>query len=109
MVKHPNTGRIKDGVNAIGEQLGDNRSVLERHVQTILVAILIGLVGWVGVSVSQSREAIARQQVQLGYMAEQLKNLHDSVSDMNYGVLDARLNAVEYRVDKVEKECLHGE
>lgn len=37
--------------------------MLERHIQTVLAAMMIGLIAWVGVSVTSSRETIAALKV----------------------------------------------
>ena len=39
-----------------------SRSAWERHLQTALAAIIIGAVGWVGMTVTGNREEIARLQ-----------------------------------------------
>jgi len=80
------------------------RNALERHIQTIILALLIGLVGWVGVSVTDGREADARQEVQLINLADQVKELRKAVAVMNVGVIEARLNEHERRIITLEKE-----
>lgn len=68
-------------------------SVFERHLQTILVAIITALLLWVGYTVSNSSVEIVRLQEQVSGLNDRL----DSVSSLNDRVVgvETRLKILE--------------
>lgn len=66
-----------------GENVSDQegKSALERHAQTIIGAILIGLVTWTGNSVTQSRESIARMDERFISISADIADLKKRVGD----------------------------
>ena len=61
-----------------------NGTIMEQHVQTIITTVMAGLVAWIGLSVSDNNEAIAR-------MDERMKSLQGSVLSIQ-GQLSAATN-----------------
>lgn len=41
-----------------GRRASDRRGTLERHAQTVLVSLVILLIGWVGVSITELRDTV---------------------------------------------------
>ncbi len=90
-------------------------SAMERHAQTIIGAILVGLIAWVGMSVTSSKEDIAKLQTN----QENIKSaLVDIKSDLKIAVRDRftatqaremrsgcqdRMNKLENRLDNLER------
>jgi hypothetical protein len=52
----------------------DKTSVFERHAQTILTGIVAGLIGWVGISVSQQATSIALLQQSLDQLQRKVED-----------------------------------
>jgi len=80
----------------------EGNSVMERHAQTIIGAILIGLIIWVGQSSMKGLEADARQEAKLETMADEIKELRKAFSVMNLGAVEERINGLERRVSVIE-------
>ena len=53
----------------------------ERHVQTAVGFVIVGVVGWVGVGVSDSREAIARMEATILGLQQQVVDLRTQVRE----------------------------
>ncbi|SLN31692.1 hypothetical protein [Oceanibacterium hippocampi] len=51
----------------------------ERHLQTLVGFVLCGLIGWVGVSVADGREAVARVEERVSYLAETVRDLKQEI------------------------------
>lgn len=71
---------------------------VERHIQTILAALLIGLVGWVGITVYQTGVTVARLEERVGYMAIQIQ------------ALDVKMNAAasgRYSASDAARDFVH--
>lgn len=75
---------------------------IERHTQTILTGIVAGLIGWVGISVSQQATSIALLQQSLDQIQRKVEILTPLASKITE--LEIRHNYNESRIDKIEKD-----
>jgi endo-1,4-beta-D-glucanase Y len=66
----------------------DTKTGLERHLQTILSAVALAIMLWVGSSITQTRESLARLDERVAGVQERL----------------ARLEQLERRVDIIERD-----
>ena len=90
----------------------EQRTTLERHVQTITIAVAIALMGWVGMSVADSRESIARLEVQIEGLHSVIDRMQRAQSagfsrreaEASHAELGRRIDRVENRVDELESE-----
>jgi hypothetical protein len=46
---------------------------VERHLQTLIVIIIVGLLGWVGTTVQSTEVAVARLTVELEFLKEEMR------------------------------------
>lgn len=69
---------------------------LERHIQTGVAIVLVGLVGWVGLTVTGNREQIAR-------LDERVDNLVQAFARVD-ARLDGRYQATEAKRDFAERD-----
>lgn len=81
-------------------------SGFERHLQTIVGALLVGMVGWVGISVTDSREKIGRMDEKFIAMAEDIAELKGRVGDgvqLQLQIKDttSRVNACHYKIEGI--------
>jgi len=89
------------------------RGVMERHVQTILTAVVAALLGWVGVSLLDLRDRTTRLEVQTHNVAAMVA---DGTNDRFRGAdwrrekerLDDRYNALVRRVEALEEGQQRG-
>ncbi len=94
----------------------EHRSAMEKHIQTVLGVLATGLIAWVGISTTDSRESIARLEVQTAVLqarvAEIRSDLKQSMSrgvtkeemDDRFSVCQRRLIELEHRMLEVEKQ-----
>ena len=52
-----------------------SRPTFERHLQTAIAAILVGLVGWIGVSITGMSESVARLEVKQEVMQRDIDKM----------------------------------
>jgi hypothetical protein len=90
-------------------------SVFERHAQTALTVAIISIMAWVGMSVSGSREAIARLEVTVKFLQMDVVDLRkstekwisgrytQSMSNRDLRVIHKRLDILEDNAMKVNK------
>lgn len=50
-------------------------SIIERHAQTVLTAIVAGLIGWVGITVSAQERNVAVMSVQIDTLTKDMDEL----------------------------------
>ncbi|MGN6383663.1 MAG: hypothetical protein ACTHMK_13755 [Dyella sp.] len=67
-----------------------SRSSLERHTQTVMVAVVIGLLAWVGKTVSDQTVTLAKLQVSVSNLES---NSRDSYSKSDAREMHTRLQA----------------
>lgn len=84
---------------------------MERHIQTVLAAILIGLVGWVGLTVTGNREQISRVEERLTFMNDTIKDLKAEISRRDDIVAEVphlitKTNRLELRVEQLERQLM---
>ena len=104
-------------------EVDNNRSVLERHVQTILVASTMAILSWVLLSVLDIRDKLTKFE-------ERLATLHGQVNtgiddrfrgsdwriqkerlDERHHTLRLQVEKIEERIDKIERDNIkwhHG-
>lgn len=90
----------------------ERRSILERHVQTIIVSATIALLGWQLLTTLDIREKLTRFEERLLSLQGQVNS---GIDDRFRGAdwrreeraLNDRFDRVEKRLDKVEAHKLH--
>ncbi len=88
----------------------DPRSALERHAQTLILSVVTGLIFWIGVSVTSSRESLARMEVRIDSMEmalQELKSARESAytrieADRTHAEIERRLENMEGRLTQLE-------
>lgn len=73
----------------------DRQSVLERHAQTTISLVITALLMWVGASVSELREAVARQDERLVAMQGAVGTINSLRGEMT--TLRDRVTALEVK------------
>jgi len=104
------------------EEIDDKKSVLERHVQTILVAGTMALLSWVLLSVLDIRDRLTKFEERLATLHAQVNTgtddrfrgsdwrIQKERLDERFHVLTTQVGRLEDRVDKIERENIkhHG-
>ena len=85
----------------MSDQSAGLRPGLERHIQTILAAVLVALVLWVGKTVSENSREIARMQEQTKALAEKVLELRSELVGRTSAVSQAPF--LEHRVERLER------
>jgi archaellum component FlaC len=75
------------------EEMTKNARALERHAQTIIVVVIVGLLGWVATTVQQTQVAIAKLTVEIEYL-----KVEASKPNGKFESIEARLNAIEQQL-----------
>lgn len=91
-------------------RFGEQRSALERHAQTVILAIIVGLMSWVGVSITQTRETMVRLEERVGALSTLVDELRRSANgaytraeaDRDFGRITGRVDDIERRLRNVE-------
>lgn len=86
------------------------RTALERHAQTLILSVVTGLILWVGVSVTGTRESMVRLEVRVESVSAALEELKSArngsytraEADRTHAEMDRRLSMLEGRVTKLE-------
>ena len=83
-------------------------SVFERHAQTALTVAIISIMAWVGMSVSGSREAIARLEVTVKFLQKDVVDLRriteEWISDRyTQAMADRALSSIYKRLNTIEE------
>lgn len=59
----------------------EQKSGMERHAQTVLAAVTIGLIGWVGMSVTEGSNALAKMEVVTAQLQEDVRELKSHIRE----------------------------
>jgi len=70
----------KNKDKAMRRRSDDDQSVMERHAQTVIGAIIIGLILWVGNTVTQNQKQIAEMTVKIAFMVDKINTLEARLS-----------------------------
>lgn len=74
-----------------GKNVSWTKNSLERHAQTVLVMVLVALLLWVGQTTQQTSLAVARLQVEVEFLRNELSRPNTAHIEF-----DRRLKALEY-------------
>ena len=69
----------------------------ERHLQTIIVVIIVSLLGWVGVTVQQTQVAVAQLSVEIEYLKEATAQPAEKFKE-----IEKRLDRIESRLSSMD-------
>lgn len=95
---------------------GDQRGI-ERHIQTIIVGISLALLAWVGLTLTQNVETMARVDEKVKNMEINLNELKREVkvatkdrytwkdAQADQRALNYQLEALDTRITKIEAKC----
>lgn len=79
-------------LTSYGRRASDRRGTLERHAQTVLVSLVILLIGWVGLSITELRDTALGIRGELALVAERVNLLQKQVdlsSSVQYSAAQA--------------------
>lgn len=91
-----------------------SRPIMERHLQTLLLALVAGLISWQGFSTLKLTESSARQDERVMHLIalteqlrQDLRNLDSQYvtrreSDINRSELRSKLETLETRITRLE-------
>lgn len=70
----------------------DRRSVntVERHLQTLIVVVIVGLLGWVGTTVQQTQVLVAKLTVEVEFLKQEVKR-----PSTKFEIIEQRLDSIE--------------
>lgn len=74
------------------------RVSMERHLQTVIVVIIVGLLGWVGSTVQATQVAVAQLAIEMEYMKLELQK-----PQARFANIEERLDIVERRLAADDK------
>jgi len=80
-----------------------HRSAFERHLQTALAVIMVGVVGWVGVTITSLSTSQARMEITVTYIAEDVAVLNKRLEDMDFASLAAQVRALHTQYVELER------
>ena len=72
---------------------------MERHLQTLIVVIIVGLLGWVGTTVQSTEVAVARLTVELEVLKERIQ-----IPDKKFAEIEKRLDSIEQQLQRMRGE-----
>lgn len=92
-------------------------SPFERHVQTAIAVVLVGLVGWVGLTLQGQGIAIARMETQIIGLQAQVTALSAATADRytstraatDLAVRDREIEDLRTRIRDLEKKLEKGQ
>jgi len=77
---------------------------MERHIQTVLAALIIGLVGWVGVSVTTISSNQAALSVQVTRLESDVSRLTNKIEGGILPRTQSSLDNLQAQIDRHEKQ-----
>lgn len=89
------------------------KSVIERHAQTVIAAIILALCVWMATSVSNMTTAVAVLQSRLASIEQRLTDFRGLMNDRyrkedaerDFRSRDFRLDSIERRLDRLENRA----
>ena len=69
-----------------------DRTSIERHLQTLIVIIIVGLLGWVGTTVQETQVAVAKLTVEMEFLKIEVARPSSQIFNL------------EHRLDELESE-----
>lgn len=69
-----------------------DRTSIERHLQTLIVIIIVGLLGWVGTTVQETQVAVAKLTVEMEFLKIEVAKPSSQIFNL------------EHRLDELESE-----
>lgn len=77
---------------------------MERHIQTVLAALIIGLVGWVGVSVTTISSNQAAMSVQVSRLESDVNRLTNKIEGGILPRTQSAIDSLQAQIDRHEKQ-----
>lgn len=71
-----------------------DRTSIERHLQTLIVIIIVGLLGWVGTTVQETQVAVAKLTVEMEFLKIEVARPSSQIFNLEH-----RLDALESEVN----------
>ena len=87
----------------MSETASDGRSTIERHFQTLMGLIVIGVMSWVGWTTANSNESLARAEVRIEALQEDLADLKANMSLVNMIEMRGDLRGLKALVNSQEE------
>ncbi|SFB80553.1 hypothetical protein SAMN05660443_0239 [Marinospirillum celere] len=79
------------------------KSATERHIQTVAVFIITGVLGWVGFSLNSLIEHQARVDERISYMTSQIIHLQEQLSNqISRRELDSELSHIHREIQRLD-------
>lgn len=86
------------------EETKARQSALERHAQTVLTAVAVAVLAWVGISVTESREVNARLDERTAGMERTIARLERAIDGLKANfVTREEFNSLQGRVQTLER------
>lgn len=73
------------------------RISMERHLQTVIVVIIVGLLGWVGVTVQETQVAVAQISVEIEYLKIEVRK-----PNVRFEEIEKRLDSIENALSEIK-------
>ena len=98
-------------------ETNDRPRAFERHVQSLLLVVVAGLIGWAGMSISSTASDVAAMSVQIASLKEDLRDLRAELreqvaasyprvqADTDLGQIHGRLDDHEARLRMLESRA----
>ena len=78
------------------------KPALERHIQTGIAAVLVGLVGWIGISITGMSEGQARLDERVANMQRDIDRLNAKIEDGVLPQTRIELRALQQQINQHE-------
>lgn len=96
---------------ASGMRPGAGGSNLERHIQTLVGAVILAAILWVGGTVTDNRERIATLEERIINLKETAGKIEDTLQQRaasihNITNLDRRMDAIDRRLDHAQQRLV---